>query len=162
MELITLKQFAVDHKISYEAVRKQVIRYAGTKFLDEVAVKFLEEKRRQSPIILINEEATEEAENLRAQVEVLKNKLLEAQENIIKLQEESKKAIESQVKYDALLEQSQEKDRQLKESGEEIGRIRQESDQLKEQIETIKKERDEAQTEAQSFKKSIFGFYRKI
>ena len=63
MELVTIKQFADSQGISYEAVRKQlhkyseelsghVIRKGRTQYLDEKAVEFLKERRRESPIVL--------------------------------------------------------------------------------------------------------------
>ena len=75
MELVTIKQFADSQGISYEAVRKQVVRYSEelsghvvrknrTQYLDEVAVKFLQERRRESPIILQNMDQGEEISRL--------------------------------------------------------------------------------------------------
>lgn len=159
MELITLKDFAKDQNISYEAVRKQVVRYAEelsghivkrnrTQYIDDYAIKFLKEKRRESPIIVQNIDQAEEIEDLKSQVESLRgqlmtaqNELLKAKDQIIGLQEESKELLEDKAKYNLLLEDSTAKEEQLKE---------------------LTKERDEARTEAQSFKKSIFGFYRKV
>ena len=103
MELVTIKQFADSQGISYEAVRKQLHKYSEelsghvipkdrTRYLDEVAVKFLQERRRESPIILQNMDQGEEISRLMDQVEYLRaqlvsaqNKLLESQERIISL-----------------------------------------------------------------------------
>ena len=54
-DMVTLKQFADDQGISYEAVRRQVVRYADdlrghvvrkqhTQYLDDEAVAFLKER----------------------------------------------------------------------------------------------------------------------
>ena len=165
MELKTLKQYADDQGISYEAVRKQVVRYAEdlsdhvvkknrVQYLDQWAVDFLTERRKESPIVLVNMDQSEENERLREQVETLKvqlmtaqNELLKEKERVINLQDESMKLIEDRGKYLTLLEDSKAKEERLKEA--------------EDQITEIKRERDEAQKEAQSYKKSIFGFYRK-
>lgn len=200
MELVTLKQYAEEHKISYEAVRKQVIRYAEelsdhiikqdrTQYLDPWAVKFLTERRRESPIVLMNMDQSEENERLKEEVESLRVKLMTAQnellkekDRIISLQDEAKKTLEDRARYMALLEESKAKDEKLKEMTGQVGdlsrqieekdgqirTIQTETDDLRRQveedrkkIEDLSRERDEAQNEAQSFTRSIFGFYRK-
>lgn len=200
MELMTLKQYAEEHKISYEAVRKQVIRYAEelsdhiikqdrTQYLDPWAVKFLTERRRESPIVLMNMDQSEENERLKEEVESLRVKLMTAQnellkekDRIISLQDEAKKTLEDRARYTALLEESKAKDEKLKEMTGQVGdlsrqieekdgqiqTIQTEADGLRrqveedrKQIEDLSRERDEAQNEAQSFTRSIFGFYRK-
>lgn len=200
VELVTLKQYAEEHKISYEAVRKQVIRYAEelsdhiikqdrTQYLDPWAVEFLTNRRRESPIVLMNMDQSEENERLKEEVESLRVKLMTAQnellkekDRIIELQDEAKKTLEDRARYTALLEESKAKDEKLKEAEDQIRTIqtereadqltietiRKEADDLRKKseedqkkIEYLQKERDEAQTEAQSFTRSIFGFYRK-
>ena len=197
---MTLKQYADDQGISYEAVRKQVIRYAEElsdhiitqdrkKYLDQYAVKFLTERRRESPIILMNMDQNEENQRLKEEIESLRVKLMTAQnellkekDRIISLQDEAKKTLEDRARYTALLEESKAKDEKLKEMTGQVGdlsrqieerdgqireiqteaddlRRRSEEDQKK--IEDLSRERDEAQAEAQSFTRSIFGFYRK-
>ena len=158
MELITLRQFAEDRKITYEAVRKQVMRYGEEleghviiknriQYLDETAVKFLKEKRKESPIILVTENQNEKIKDLNEQIESLKaqlmnaqNELLKAQGRIIELQDETMKTIEERAKYAGLLEDNRRKD---------------------DMIEGLQRERDEARAEAGSFYPSLFGFYRK-
>ena len=197
---MTLKQYADDQGISYEAVRKQVIRYAEElsdhiitqdrkKYLDQYAVKFLTERRRESPIILMNMDQNEENQRLKEEIESLRVKLMTAQnellkekDRIISLQDEAKKTLEDRARYTALLEESKAKDEKLKEMTGQVGdlsrqieekdgqirTIQTEADDLRkkaeadrETIEDLQKERDEAQKEAQSFTRSIFGFYRK-
>ena len=201
MELVTLKQYAEEHKISYEAVRKQVIRYAEelsdhiikqdrTQYLDPWAVEFLTNRRRESPIVLMNMDQSEENERLKEEVESLRVKLMTAQnellkekDRIIELQDEAKKTLEDRARYTALLEDNEAKAKRLKEAEDreaeltrqveerdgQIRTIQTEADDLRkkaeadrETIEDLQKERDEAQAEAKSFTKSIFGFYRKL
>lgn len=172
MEMITLKQFADEQKISYEAVRKQVIRYAEdlsghvvkkerTQFLDEFAVKFLKEKRRESPIILQTTDQSEEIDQLKREIESLRTKLMTAQERIIGLQDENKVMIETKIRYDYLLELHEDQKEQLQEARDQAAALRMKQEEDQREIEAIRKERDEAQTEAQSFQRTIFGLYRK-
>lgn len=197
---MTLKQYADDQGISYEAVRKQVIRYAEElsdhiitqdrkKYLDQYAVKFLTERRRESPIILMNMDQNEENQRLKEEIESLRVKLMTAQnellkekDRIISLQDEAKKTLEDRARYTALLEESKAKDEKLKEMTGQVGDLsrqieekdgqirtiqteadglRRQSEEDQKKIEDLSRERDEAQREAQSFTRSIFGFYRK-
>ena len=166
MELVTIKQFADSQGITYEAVRKQVVRFSEelsghvirknrTQYLDEVAVKFLQERRRESPIILQNMDQGEEisrlmdqVESLRAQLVSAQNKLLESQERIISLQDEAQKALEDKARYTALLEDNETQKKKLQETEDQLRRV--------------EAERDEAVQESRRFYKSLFGFYRKI
>lgn len=193
MDVRSIKQFAEEQNVSYEAIRRQIVKYSDelkdhivrrnrTQYLDEWAINFLKEKRKESPIVLMNMDQNEEIEALKAQVDLLKSKLLVAQDQIISLQDETKKAIESQVRYTALLEDNEAKAKRLKEAesreadlsreiekkDDQIRTIQTEAEDLRKKseedqktIEDLQKERDEARTEAQSFTRSIFGFYRK-
>ena len=179
MELVTLKQYAEEHKISYEAVRKQVIRYAEelsdhiikqdrTQYLDPWAVEFLTNRRRESPIVLMNMDQSvenkrlkEEVESLRVKLMTAQNELLKEKDRIIELQDEAKKTLEDRARYTALLEESKAKDDQIRTIQTEAEDLRKKSEEDQKTIEDLQKERDEARTEAQSFTRSIFGFYRK-
>lgn len=186
MKVMTIKEFAEDQKVSYEAIRKQLIRYqkelkdhisvtGRTQYLDEWAVDFLRKRRREQPIILLSQDKDEEIESLKAQVESLKVQLLTAQQEllnekdrVINLQEASRKGLEAQVKYSALLEDNNAKEEKLKEVTAQAETLRTEADGLRRQaeedrkrIEDLQKERDEARTEAGSYTRSLFGFYRK-
>ena len=172
MELMTLKQFADDQGITYEAVRRQVIRHADKlqghivkknriQYLDDEAVNFLKERRRESPIILQTIDQSEEIDRLTDQIESLKAQLMTAQsellkekDRIISLQEELREGIEERTKYAALLEDSQDKERRLAEAQDALSADR-------EQMEQLRRELDQAQAEANSYRRSFFGFYRK-
>lgn len=82
MEIITLRDYAEQNKISYEAVRKQVARYQNDleghlirkgrqQFLDETAVSFLDEKRKSNPVVLVQRDKDEQIEELERQVKQL-------------------------------------------------------------------------------------------
>ena len=226
--MLSLRQFAERQNVSYEAIRKQVVRYEKelkghisvknrTQYLDDWAVKFLQERRRENPVVIIGQEKEEELKSLKDQVETLRTQLLttqkellksqeerlKAQDQIILLQEESRTTLEARIRYTALLEENQAKDAKLREAESRIEDLRKNLEADQETIEGIRKDwnedlealekvqdlrdedqrtiedlrkkaeadraiikglqrqRDEAQTEAQSFKRSIFGFYRK-
>lgn len=172
MELMTLKQFADDQGITYEAVRRQVIRHADKlqghivkknriQYLDDEAVNFLKERRRESPIILQTIDQSEEIDRLTDQIESLKAQLMTAQsellkekDRIISLQEELREGIEERTKYAALLEDAQDTERRLAEAQNALSADR-------EQMEQLRRELDQAQAEASSYHRSFFGFYRK-
>jgi tRNA U34 5-carboxymethylaminomethyl modifying GTPase MnmE/TrmE len=165
MEIMSIKQFADSQGITYEAVRKQVVRYAEelsdhvirkgrTQYLDETAIEFLKERRRESPIVLQTIDQSEEISRLQAQLESLRsqlvsaqNKLLETQERVISLQDEAQKALEDKARYTALLEDNEAKEKKLQETEDQLRRV--------------EAERDEAVQESKSYYKSWFGFYRK-
>ena len=172
MDVRSIKQIAEEQNVSYEAIRKQIVRYSDelkdhivrrnrTQYLDEWAVNFLKEKRKENPVILINMDKDEQIEELKAQVELLKNKLLVSQEQIITLQEENNKALETQVRYTALLEDTKAKDERLAKAETTIEEQDDHIKEIERKSEALRQELEEAQAEAQSFEKSIFGFYRK-
>lgn len=113
--MITLKDYAKEHNISYEAVRKSVNRYKDdleghihvegrTQFLDDEAVEFLDAKRQQNPVVIINQDKDEEIERLRSEKEALLVKIAELQDLLIKekdkvavLQERNIELLEAKV-----------------------------------------------------------------
>lgn len=198
--MLSLRQIAERQNVSYEAIRKQVVRYEEdlkghiavknrTQYLDEWAVKFLQDRRRESPVVIVNQEKEEELKDLKDQVETLRTQLLTAQKELLKsqeerlkaqdqiilLQEESRTTLEARIKYTALLEENKAKEAELTVAKSRIEDLQKEHDEDRDKLEEIlklretdqvtiedlRKERDEAQTEAQSFKRSLFGFYRK-
>ena len=75
MNVITLRDYAKQNNISYEAVRKQVVRYADElgdhiikdgrqQFLDEEAVAFLDSKRQKNPVAIIQMDKDDRIESL--------------------------------------------------------------------------------------------------
>lgn len=101
MGVMSIKDYANARKISYEAARQQVKRYEKelqghiskqnrTQYLDDFAVELLDEHRQQNPVVIINQDRSEEIERLRAenkallqQVAALQDRLLTAQESAI-------------------------------------------------------------------------------
>ena len=103
----------------------------------------------------------EEVESLRVKLMTAQNELLKEKDRIIELQDEAKKTLEDRARYTALLEESKAKDDQIRTIQTEAEDLRKKSEEDQKTIEDLQKERDEARTEAQSFTRSIFGFYRK-
>jgi hypothetical protein len=92
--MISLKDYAKSKAISYEAVRKQVNRYRAelkehiikknrTQYLDEEAVAFLDKKRENNPVIVLQNDDREHIEQLEAENKKLLIKVAELQEAII-------------------------------------------------------------------------------
>ena len=138
MELRTIKQYAESQKVSYEAIRKQIVCYGEnlkghiirkgrTQYLDEWAIEFLTKRRRENPVILLSQDKDEKLESMKQQIETLKAQLmaaqsellrsqeerLKAQDHIIELQEETRKTLEERLRYTVLLEESQTKNKNV-------------------------------------------------
>lgn len=167
MEVMTIKDFAKSRGVSYEAVRRQVqkyrneeeleghvIRNKGVTYLDEVAVAFLSEKRRQSPLVVVHEDQNEQIEEkdrqieeknrqieeLRNRLDILRDELATAQNKRFELQDQITGLLEDKVKHDLLVA---------------------DHERITERLKEVEAERDEARAEAGSYHKSFFGFYRK-
>lgn len=88
MNVISLRDYAAQKGITYEAVRQQVIRYKDEleghiikdgrqQFLDEEAISFLDSKRQKNPVAIIQQNKDDELEMLRQQKEALLVKVAE-------------------------------------------------------------------------------------
>lgn len=179
MDLMTLKQFAEDQGISYEAVRRAVKRHGdklnghiiendGVRYLDEEAVKILKERRRESPIVVQTMDQGEEIRELTAQIESLRaqlmqaqNELLSSKDRIIALQDEVKAGIEDKTKYQLLLTDNEEQKRKLRDAEADLDQEREMRQYLQRKNEEQGKQIEELRKEADSYEKSWFGFYRK-
>lgn len=82
MNVITLRDYAKQNNISYEAVRKQVVRYADEledhiikdgrqQFLDEEAVTFLNAKRQKNPVAIIQQDKDDRIRDLENEIKRL-------------------------------------------------------------------------------------------
>lgn len=91
--MISLKDYAAQKGISYEAVRQQVNRYAAeleghvtkvnrTQFLDDEAVDFLDQKRAGNPVVVIQQNKDEQIEQLQQEVDHLKTKIISLYERL--------------------------------------------------------------------------------
>lgn len=114
MNVITLRDYAKQNNISYEAVRKQLVRYKDElgdhiirdgrqQFLDEDAVAFLDGKRQKNPIAIIQMDKDERIEALAKELDKAKNLIIDLQEERNRLKDE-KHALEAENAKIALLE----------------------------------------------------------
>lgn len=151
----TIRDYARDHGISYEAVRAQLARYrkdlAGhivtngrTMHLDDYAVRFLDAKRRGNPVAIRSEEKHAEHENLKAQVDALKSELLAAQAKIIELQSADRLLIEAKAKCDLLIEAGTEKQKEIDTLRTDLSAARQSAEQLRTDLQAAKADTDRA------------------
>lgn len=105
--MITLKDYAEKHNVSYEAVRQQVARYAEreedgfklsdhiskvdrTQYLDDEAVAFLDQKRAKNPVVIMESSKDEEIERLKSDLDMLRVRIDGLQTKLIAAQDESK------------------------------------------------------------------------
>lgn len=116
--MLTIRDYAKTRNVAYESVRKQVKRYSkelkghtvkdGVTQLDDYAIDFLDNHRMKREVNVIQEpdakETQQEITNLRAEIEQLKQKLVDAQTEIINSKNET---LATHTKYQELLERNQ-------------------------------------------------------
>ena len=123
--MISLKDYAKNKNVSYEAVRKQVKRYKTeleghihkvnrTQYLDDEAVAFLDSKRTESPVILLQMDKDEEIQRLSDENKALLVQIAQIQNELIQTQKalsaEKDSVKQLQAEKIALLEAKQEAD----------------------------------------------------
>ena len=111
--MIKLSEYAKQNGVSYEAVRKQVKRYRTelgehisiikkTQYLDDEAISFLDKKRKENPIIIVEADKNERLEQLEIENKRLLVKVAELQDALLKEKDQVKVLQEEKI---ALLEQ---------------------------------------------------------
>lgn len=116
--MVSMREYAAQKGVSYEAVRKQVNRYkkeleghitkvSRTQYLDDEAVAFLDEKRQENPVILLQADKDEEIQRLHDENKALLLKVAELQDALLKEKDTVK---ELQTEKIALLEAKQEQE----------------------------------------------------
>ena len=152
--MLSFKEYADQHRISYESVRKQVARYkkelAGhitkqnrKQYLDDYAVEFLNERRNNNAVTVLSEDVKTEAaknEELQEENKKLLYKIAQLQEQLNQTEREKQQGIEAMAKLQ-LIEASNTK---LEAKNEELI------------TKVAQLEKDNA-----SFVKTIFGLYKK-
>lgn len=94
--MITIKEYAKQHSISYEAVRAQIKRYeteladlivvdGRQRLLTDEAVAFLDSKRLGNPVVVRDMELDAQLKQLEAENKALLLKLAATQEKVIEL-----------------------------------------------------------------------------
>lgn len=155
MNLVTIKEYAKKKHITYEAVRKQIqkfkddelkdhiIRKNKTQYLDEYAVAFLDNKRRESPVTLLQIDRDEMIEQLEDQVKQL---LVENAKQANRISELAEWKAEN-----ALLIAGAEHTRLMLE--EKASRAAQEAAEANQRANTLEKENKALQAEFEAYKK---------
>lgn len=115
IKLLTIKEYAKKKNITYEAVRKQIQKYKDdelkdhiikknkTQYLDEYAVDFLDNRRRESPVLLYQMEKDEEIETLKRERENLLIKIAAQADKIAQQADELREADKALKDVDQLL-----------------------------------------------------------
>lgn len=129
--MITIKDYAKQKGVSYEAIRKQIKRYEDeleghlvkqNRFLmlDDEAVRFLDSKRSENPVIVYEQNKDEELEQLRHENKVLliqmntvQDQLGEVQQKLIAEMNTTKLLTNEKVQYLEYKAQAEQKDLQL-------------------------------------------------
>lgn len=130
--MITIKDYAKQKGVSYEAIRKQIKRYEDeleghlvkqNRFLmlDDEAVQFLDSKRSENPVIVYEQNKDEELEQLRYENKVLLIQMNTVQDQLGKVQQKliaemntTKLLTQEKVQYLEYKAQSEQKEIQLK------------------------------------------------
>lgn len=92
--MISIKDYASQKNVSYEAVRKQVKRYetqldghleriGRTLYLDDDAVAFLDEKRKKNPVVVVQEDTDRVVQGLYSENKQLLIKITALQDELI-------------------------------------------------------------------------------
>lgn len=167
----TIKEYARSRGISHEAVRRQLVRYSEelkghitqqgrSKYLDDKAVEFLDQHRLPKTIIMepTDEETRQEVDDLKLQIDMLKDQITSLQGTIIQLQAKENVLIESNTRNALLLEVKEKEADTLQARLEESQR---KSAEMETRATLAENRLEEAEKEANSYTKSWFGFYRK-
>lgn len=173
-EKISIREYSKERHVSYEAVRRQVVRYEKELkghtektdqkiLLDEWAVNFLDKHRMQRNVVQIasDDEIQNELNRLKEQVAQLQNKLFETEQKLIESHEEQKKLIADGAKADAMLMLAERDREELKETKQVLQDTKVEFEVMKVTLNHTEQEKEQAIQELNKYHKSIFGFYRK-
>lgn len=174
MNVISLKDYAAQKNISYEAVRQQVVRYKDDlgghvirdgrqQFLDEEAVAFLDAKRQKNPVSIIQMDKDEQIETLEAQVKELLVKTANQADRIAALSEwKAEKSMllasaeQTKLQLQAAEEKNREQEREIADAIVEIDRQKRAVDEEKARADLKAAEAEKAKSEASEALKRAF------
>lgn len=199
-EMTTITALSKEQHCTYQAIWKLVTKYekdlgqhvikkGRDRYLDDYAVDFILEKRKDHPMVAINVDQAaiisgqeQEIKQLKDRIEALQNEIIQNEKRINELQRENQTALEAKIQNHFLLEdrdrlqkgydQLQEKSEQLREKSEQLrddleaARTKAASEEAR--AETLQKQVEQqseivkfATEELQSYQRTIFGLYRK-
>ena len=157
--MITIRDYAKENNVSYEAIRKQIKRYEDelnghiikqnrTQFLDDIAVAILDQHRRENPVIIVNQDTDYRLKQLEDENKNLLIKVAQQADKISQLNEDLKNKIEQMT---SLVIENKEKTsllEQKKDQAEEINQLKEQLDrEKKEQLNEIEKLKNELEKE---------------
>lgn len=168
--MITIRDYAKENNVSYEAIRKQIKRYEDelnghiikqnrTQFLDDIAVAILDQHRRENPVIIVNQDTDYRLKQLEDENKNLLIKVAQQADKISQLNEDLKNKIEQMT---SLMLENKEKTsllEQKKDQAEEINQLKEQMDQeKKEQLNEIEMLKNELEKEKnKGFFTRLFG-----
>ncbi len=168
--MITIRDYAKENNVSYEAIRKQIKRYEDelnghiikqnrTQFLDDIAVAILDQHRRENPVIIVNQDTDFRLKQLEDENKNLLIKVAQQADKISQLNEELKNKIEQMT---SLMLENKEKTsllEQKKDQAEEINQLKEQLDQeKKEQLNEIEMLKNELEKQKnKGFFARLFG-----
>lgn len=156
MVLISLKDYAKNNNITYEAVRQQVKRYKNElgshiiidgrqQFLDEEAVSFLDDKRQKNPVTIIQQSKDEALEALQIENKNLLIKVAELSnwkaDNAVAIAEANQRQVlleERKQRIDALEAQNADLSNEKEKLVSDIENEKKTSRELSEELTAIK------------------------
>ena len=177
--MITIQELAREQNVTYEAIRKSVARYKDELeghtikknrkiYLDDEGADFLRSKRRESPLVIIDQNEKDELRAAREEADMLRAALLESQQKVIQLQERllsardaEVKALEDRSKYEHYIAVHEEVEAKLHTTEEELATTQQELTTTQEKLKAAEQEATDAKAELDGFKPTWFGLYRK-
>ena len=136
--MVSIKEYAQTNSVSYEAVRQQVARYRDeigghitrkgrTQYLDEEAVAFLDERRKENPVILLERGKDEEIDRLTAENKELLVKLTVVQGQLIDTIPKIAQAEQSRLLLEASEAANAAQKAQIESQQEQIARLEEEA-----------------------------------
>lgn len=124
--MISLKEYAKQKNVSYEAIRKQVARYKDElqdhitmdgkqQFLDDEAVAFLDERRKKNPVVVYQQNKDDEIQRLREERDVHLVTIAEQAKKIAELTQFQLDTVKKQFAIEAVSEQQERRSAELDE-----------------------------------------------
>ena len=166
MNVISLKDYAKQHNISYEAVRQQVVRYAKEmeghiirdgrqQFLDDDAVAFLNEKRKKNPVVFYQSAKDEEIERLKQQKGNLLLELASVQKQLIQTQEQNRLLAEENKQIFLLQADNEAVKRQAEEERNRATVAEKEKKEAEIRVSTLEQEKEEISSSLSEAKEQL-------
>lgn len=168
MNVITIRDYARQHGVSYEAVRKQVVQYRkelndhiimqGRKqYLDDEAVRILDEHRKKSAVSVVVEdrsirmqELEEENRRLMTEIARLQTEGNVFRDQIIQLLTEKQSYLEDKGRISLMLEQHEQQEKELKTALKELSENKERTAQMQAENDSLNNKLEEQAAEKAS------------